>query len=315
MYTLYRFFKSVKLAVVLIAIIAIGSIFATLVPQREETEFYFNKYSRPVFRLIVGLYLDVFFRSPLFVVAAVLFVINLMVCTIDRLVRVTRGKRKLRFGPDIVHIGLLILVLGGLVSVWGRQEGFIFLGEGDQVRLPGDYILSLISFEFLLYEDGRPQDWVSTVDVFRENELVKDDYAIEVNRPLRLGRIKLFQSSYSEAHQVVFRHPEGTEFVLNPEEPIHAEDVVYMFKGVEVSDAGEVRAVFEEWRDGRVTELKKLDTNAKLQDYELLRINRRNLTGIQAVSDPGYLPVLVGLVLCTIGLVLTYAQKIGDNQI
>ena len=81
------------------------------------------------------------------------------------------------------------------------------------------------------------------------------------------------------------------------------------------SAIGTLQAVFEEWRDGKVAEIKKLASGAQLPGHEVSRVEIRNLTGLQAVSDPGYLPVLIGLLLCTAGLALTYGQKIGDKEI
>ena len=40
-----------------------------------------------------------------------------------------------------------------------------------------------------------------------------------------------------------------------------------------------------------------------------------NVTGLQAVVDPGYTPALIGLILAGLGLAITYLQKIGDKEI
>ncbi len=66
----------------------------------------------------------------------------------------------------------------------------MYLGEGDQIRLPGDYLLRLQSFEFLQYADGRPKDWISTVEVEKNGKVIIDSFPLEVNRLLKVGSLK-----------------------------------------------------------------------------------------------------------------------------
>jgi len=163
----YNFFRSLKLAIVLILFITLTSLISTLIPQSKELEYYLGSYSRFTAWLIVSSGFDNFFRSFIFLAPSVLFFLNLSTCTFHRFKNRLVKKAKKRFGPDILHIGLLVMIIGGVVTVAGREEGYSMLEIGESVNVPGGYVLTLENFEFLKYENGSPKDWISTVKVCR----------------------------------------------------------------------------------------------------------------------------------------------------
>ena len=63
-----------------------------------------------------------------------------------------------------------MLIVGGMFSVVGRRESLVYMGKGDVIRLKGDYAVRLVAYEYQEYEDGRPKDWISTVEVHRNGE-------------------------------------------------------------------------------------------------------------------------------------------------
>ena len=112
--TLYLFFQSIKLVVVLLIIIAVLAAMSTIVPQGEDVQYYVNTYSPFIARLITGLDFHHLFRSILFLLPVGLFFINLTVCTVHRILkRIQQGAAK-RFGPDLIHVGILILMVAGI---------------------------------------------------------------------------------------------------------------------------------------------------------------------------------------------------------
>ena len=66
MSSLYRFFKSVRLAIVLILLITVLSLLSTLVPQGREDAFYKENYSPALYGLITTLDFNRYFNSVLF---------------------------------------------------------------------------------------------------------------------------------------------------------------------------------------------------------------------------------------------------------
>ncbi len=208
MNAVYRFFKSVRLAIVLILVITALSLLSTLVPQGREAAFYQETYSPSIRALITGLDFDHYFTSVLFILPVVLFSLNLGVCAVDRLVRQSRSKGKKRFGPDIVHIALLVLIAGGLVTALGRQAKDFSLSQGEQVAVSSHYSIKLLSFQFLKYENGSPKAWISTVDVLRDGALETAAFPIRVNHPLRLKGLSVYQTSWED--QTTFRLRDST---------------------------------------------------------------------------------------------------------
>ena len=162
---LYKFLKSIKLAIVLISYITITSIIATLIPQGKEAAFYAQKYGVFLSWLIQSIGFDNFFKAFLFILPSTLFFLNLGVCAVDRLVKEFRGKMKKRFGPDIIHVGLLLLIVGSMFTFLLREEGFMYMGVGEIIKLQKKYQLYLEDYKFLIYPDGRPKDWISTLSV------------------------------------------------------------------------------------------------------------------------------------------------------
>lgn len=209
---------SVRLAIALIAYLAIAGVVATLAP------------------------LEGLSGSAFFIVPAFLFFANLSACTVKRLVREIGKKGGRRHGPDVLHVGLMVLFLGGVWSFAGHRQGVVALAPGDGVGLPDGSVMILDDFRFERYPDGRPRDWVSVVSIEKDGEPVESGIEIRVNDPLRYGGLSYYQSSYEE-------RPAGTGYV----------------------------------------------------------------SVIQAVADPGYPLVLVGLALVAIGTAWTFAQKLKEG--
>ena len=154
MKSLLKTFKSVKLAVSLISYIIVTSILATLIPQGKELAFYYSNYPSVISCLILNTQLNNFFYSFLFIVPLLLFFINLTVCMLNRLIRELKKKRKKRLGPDLIHLGLLVLIISGIITYAGRQEGFTYLAG---LRIQPLYDITIIS-EYYHNDTGLTKD-------------------------------------------------------------------------------------------------------------------------------------------------------------
>ena len=314
---LYNFLKSIKLAIVLILIITLTSLISTLIPQNRGVEVYLTSYSKLIAWLIVTLGFDSFFKSFIFLAPSALFFINLSTCTFHRFkTRIVKNAKK-RFGPDILHIGLLVMIIGGVVTVAGRDEGFAMLEVGEEINIPGGYNLKLENFEFLKYENGTPKDWISTVDVYKNGELVKDSFPIEVNRPLKLGNVKLYQSSYDINAFITVTDPDGNAYKLSPGQMIPVGEDGYILRDVDQNnnDPSKSLAHFDFWQNHEIVDHFDFSITETIDIYTISSMENHMSTGLQMVRDPGYYPILIGLLLLTLGLFITYIQKIGDNKL
>jgi cytochrome c biogenesis protein ResB len=304
---LYRFLKSVKLAVVLIAWLAATGILSTLVPQGREPGFYLEVYHGLAGRLILASGFSRFFTSVLFLVPAGLFFVNLGVCTVDRFLREVRRPSRRRHGPDILHVGLLVLVVGAVLSFAGRQTGFVRLAKGDGVEMPGGRLLVLDDFSYTTYDDGRPRDWTSTVRVAREGRDEVPPFPIRVNHPLRLGRMSIYQVSHSVETLLAVTDPAGRDHLLaEGEEATHGGATLFFM--ARPQEGGQVVVRVQSAGDAEVLRLSAGDSAG---GFSVQGLRDVDITGLEAVIDPGYPVVLAGLGLILVGLAVTFIGKTG----
>ena len=253
-----------------------------------------------------------FSSSLIFLVPLGLFVINLGTCAVDRLVSRARRGAARRYGPDLIHVSLLVLCIGALVTTSMRQQQYFTMGPGDAVALPGGYKMSLVAFDFQKYDDGRPKAWISTVDVSLDDKSVRSGYAIEVNHPLSLGILKVYQTSFGTEGLLRLTGPGGTASDLSTGKSITIGDTEFYF--AETKRTGnDIKAVIEEWRGQTMTASHEASTGDALGSYRINGLLERQVTGLTAVRDPGFIPVLAALIIGTFGMALTTLQKKGKQ--
>jgi len=188
---LYKFFRSVKLAVVLIVYL-IGLTGVVGFPGSGLSGL------NPALSLV------------LIVIPVALFTVNLSVCAASRIVsRVKAGSYLRRFGwlttgPDLVHIAILLFLIGGIMSSYGRIDGEVRLAPGEIAVLNHSYMIRLVDFNIELYPDGRPKQYVSVIQLLKRDPgpgqsgaAVIDRAKITVNNPYDFGGLKIYQRSYT----------------------------------------------------------------------------------------------------------------------
>jgi cytochrome c biogenesis protein len=100
------------------------------------------------------------------------------------------------FGSDIVHLGLLIILIGGIISGLGGFRANTKISEGQIVPvLKANFKLRLDKFETEYYPNGSVKDWKSTLTVL-ENKKPVLTKTIEVNHPLSYKGYMFYQNSY-----------------------------------------------------------------------------------------------------------------------
>lgn len=304
---LIGFLTSVKTAVALILVLILLSVLSTLVPQGMDDGYYRDRYSPGLYGILTATGLNRFSTSPLFLVPSGLFVASLGLCTADRMLRRLKAKAAPRHGPDLIHIGILVLVIGGLSTTILRTETAFTLAAGQQVELPGGRGLTLLSFEFLRYEDGRPRSWTSTVRARIGDRVVAESRAIEVNRPLRLGSLVVYQTGYGGVARL--EDPAGTAAAMTTGQWIEAGDSALVLASIErnAPGSGEFHALVEEWRGETLVSSTRVPRGGSIGSYRIVDLTE--FSGLRAVEDPGFLPVLLALGIISIGLVITLVQK------
>jgi cytochrome c biogenesis protein len=252
----WKFFSSVKLAIVLFILITLASILGTLIPQGRSAAEYAARYGGSS-GLFISLQLTRLYQSFWYMSLLFLFGLNTVACTLSRfgpkwrrafgpaaatdaqtlmtmkvksrfrlalplaaardkiagllrsrryrltesvtasgVVLLARKRRLGRFGSDVVHIGLLIVLIGGFTSGIGVRRADMALLEGQTADVPhAAFQVRLEKFETEYYPQGGVKDWKSTVTVV-ENGAPVLTRVVEVNRPLTYRGFSFFQASY-----------------------------------------------------------------------------------------------------------------------
>ena len=224
-----KFLSSLKLAVILIAGIAIMSVLATIFPD-------VNTFGSWSFRLLV-----------------IAFFVNLGLCTVLILpkfwkqmhrtaadvpdagdykvyqadeAQVTAWLKEIHYSisrqeqngevkimaqkgkaglsaPHLLHISLLIILIGALFSTF-NTEGYS-MGQVGQVRpfpeelysvYGTDSAVEILDFQ-TVYDDNQDVDnWVTHFNLYIHGELVAQNVETKVNEPYRHGNLMIYQNSY-----------------------------------------------------------------------------------------------------------------------
>jgi cytochrome c biogenesis protein len=265
---IFRFLASIKLAIILLILLAVASILGTLIPQmprgfepQASADWIasFQEHYGKAAVLFEKLQLIKVYRSAWFLALLGIFALNLIVCTLIRLspkyrrafrprlesdpenlltlktsarfktnapvaesadelkrllaaahYRVREAGRESRilylarkrilgiFGSDVVHLGLLVVFAGGILSGAGSIRNQIELTNAGELRpVPGAaFDLRLDKFVTEYYPgDGGVKSWKSTLTILERQRPVRTQ-VVEVNRPLAYKGYSFYQMSY-----------------------------------------------------------------------------------------------------------------------
>jgi cytochrome c biogenesis protein ResB len=340
-----RFLKSFKFSIILIITLITICIVATLIPQGNDPKFYMMKYGTTVGHWLIRLHLDRIFRSAFFLVPTVLFFFNLLFCTVSRL-RSEIKRNKFSLGPDFIHVGVLLLIIAGMLTLFYRQEGFDDVREGGDLQIGKDITLTLDSFEFHQYPNGAPKDWVSHVTVRKGKKVIKKG-SIEVNHPLRIGEYLVYQKTYDRVTRILMKDKEEKVYNLPAKKGFRNGDKFYVFTDViedqidltqkkksavekkdEVKDENSLpvikkerrelrkvlRAEFQEWETHNYIATHRPMEGEKIGDREVVEIFSHYRSGLEVVKDVGFFPMLASLILIILGLLMTYISKFREME-
>jgi cytochrome c biogenesis protein len=115
-----------------------------------------------------------------------------------------------RFGYMLVHIGLLFVVAGAMISALQREKGFMWLMDGGEtnkyfsrtydIEVPFGYTVRAEGLKQEMHKDGKVvKDWFSTLIINKGGSEVARK-RIEVNNPLSYEGLSFYQSSWSQGY-------------------------------------------------------------------------------------------------------------------
>ncbi|GEM_PF-1661414 len=368
-----RLFRSIKLAIVLMILIATVAGIGTLIPQNNEQAFYISHYAG-IGKLIIVFGLDHYSHSILFGILLSLFFLNVLVCALSRIVKtwpalfsknistsrfdhelpidfalIKKELRKMGFklrksgdsvlatrgiisklGPDIIHVGILMAIIGGMVVGLTTTQKTFFMQPGDVEQI-GTLHIKLIDFKFLTYPNGQPKDWISVVQVSGKKTTYTKN--ITVNNPLNLGNGNLlYQSSYDKNWDIKLKFkglnyeyegPAATSIKYGGY-TIYISEFIPDFRisgnnqVISVSDEPKNPAIYVEYqkdgkRVGRQWVFSKFDFPTDPKDFPIKAsiegFTSHLTTGLMLVHSEGDWLIFIALTLISIGVLATITKS------
>ncbi len=237
------------------------------------------------------------------------------------------------FGPYLTHLGLILLIVGGMISGMSGKEETVWLAPGESWPGMGrGFSATLADFKVPRNETGQPTQYFSTIEV-SDPERGTFQKEVSVNHPLRHRGVSLYQSSF---RALPGRIASATLALGDASEPIVVtadalltlpdgrtiaiDNFVSDFRigenGVEsASDEMRNPAVSVALRDGdTIVETQWLfikhpgfrHGDSRLGDLRAVAVEPLYATGLSARTSPGSSLIWAGMAIASLGLVLSF---------
>ncbi|MFH1144876.1 MAG: cytochrome c biogenesis protein ResB [Candidatus Eisenbacteria bacterium] len=100
------------------------------------------------------------------------------------------------FGPVLTHLGMLVIVIGGIVMASAGSSRLVWLRPGEEIAVPdAGFRVTLDDFRVETAPGGQIADYISSVTLW-EHERPLRAAEIEVNHPLRFKGYSFYQNAY-----------------------------------------------------------------------------------------------------------------------
>jgi cytochrome c biogenesis protein len=250
-----------------------------------------------------------------------------------------------RFGVFTVHLGILLLIAGGLAGAVFGVRGYVEIAEGDSVNtmqfqggkkaetLPFDIRCDRFTVEH--YDDGAPKVFRSDLTFLEQGKIALQG-ALLVNHPIDFGGLRFYQSSYGvmpggrlalsyvrgDGKPTERETAVGDRFALSggegEVEVIRAEDdLMRMGPAVKLSVTSP-RGNVQFWVFQNIERIKEANPGVLAQVplmnpglfspylFSMQKKGERFYTVLQATRDPGVPLVAGGALLMIVGLMVTF---------
>lgn len=132
------------------------------------------------------------------ILALALIALNTIFCTVEALLKRVRGRNLIRkLMPQLMHIGVLFVMLGHLITASSSYRTEVDIKKGDFLSLPDGTKVQVLSVKEVLDEEGFPIDWVVTLKT-PSGELESGPL-----RPVKVGPFTILAQAAEEDTAVV----------------------------------------------------------------------------------------------------------------
>jgi len=309
-------FSSVQTTIALLGYGICLFIIITLIPQRMDSVYYQTVVPQPLADIILFTGLDNFQTSLLFLVPAILFLIHLIFCYLRRTLRLLKKNKKtslILHVPDIIHIGVFLICIGGFISLMERYEEHISLSPGESIQLEKNTTLLLKNTYKKTDKKGKIINWVSSFQL--ENSKDKK-INVSVNNPKKINQFMIYQTNWEKIAMLFLEeNATGRVFSINPNEGfLNQQDERFIYLGKAKTDQPDTAVFLFESKKVRKKMYKK--TGNSIGPFSVVDITMKKRTTITVVKDPGTIYIFIGLIVLSIGsiLLIPYRTKKRKRQ-
>lgn len=243
-----------------------------------------------------------FFQSPFFLAPAGLFSLSLLTCTVNSLV--TRPLRPLTgYAHDIIHVGVLILLVGGFLTLIASREELVTLQPGESMTIREEWRVTLLKSE------RTEENWESILEIQNEAESQRRE-RLAVNEPVKVGPVRLLQQSWDNPMVLILQGDGGERYTMSPGEGFAVEETVIVLEEAPETELGLRFARFDSSEPQGTIEVAQ---GMRVAELTVVGSERRVVSGIQVVHDPGAPVALGGGVALMVGLLLYLLRKIREE--
>jgi len=230
-------------------------------------------------------------------------------------------------GSSVTHLGIVVIILGAVLGNMFVHEGYVNLipGEIKEFKEFG-FSLELNDFYMDFREDGSIEQYYSELTVYEGEQKLKEE-KIWVNNPLSYKGMYFYQSNYGWASNMQIKDKDGSvlfESILkdNPHAFYEPENLIIVLYGFfpdfsmdrygnpitlsqHMKNPAYAVALYNEesYVDSYiVTPGEPIEYN----DLTIKFVDSVLYTGLQYRQDFGYYYVLVGSIILTLGILLSF---------
>lgn len=255
------------------------------------------------------------------------------------------------FGSDIVHLGILVILAGGIASGLARFSSHLTFVEGQVVDIPeASFKIRMDKFETEYYPNGNVKDWKSTLTVLEKGGPVLSK-AVEVNHPLSYQGFVFYQTSYGwnwpdtnveillkkesepsfsreirmKVGEKIALEGEGLEmtvlhfipdFVINDKDEIMTRSLEPNNPAAFIEGWKKEEKIFSGWLFAKFPDFSRIHSVQETDlSFELKDFQAGQFSVIQASKDPGVNIIWVGSAVLMAGLFLALYWPIREIKV
>ena len=311
-----KFFLSLRTTLFLVFLLASLLVIGTLIPQGLPWEKYQQIFSPKTLSLLKALGFTDIYRSYPFLIVSALLGFNILLCTFIRIGLPTKGMSLKKWGSYLIHLSLLIVIGGGIVTGSLGFKGYMEIGKGEssQVVISGERAFALPfsvkceDFQIRYWPNGTPREFLSRLS-FWKNGMLIEVRDLRVNHPIKFEGLTFYQSHYGEkvlGEFLLKKDGENLNLFLSSGEIKKLEDDLKI--GLMKRLSGKALLVlFLPGRPPQAYWVKEGET-LKVEKFTITFLGERSImwTGIQVSHDPGSVLVFLGAFCFVMGLSLNF---------